>query len=101
MSKAGNLTSIKTRKIVKEICFIVFSVGIRAWSGKSFFRKNKGSQNCRVLVIWTSRAVSSSPLNKMQEIEKKQKSSIEKAFRDKNRLAMLTKKDMADKFISK
>lgn len=37
----------------------------------------------------------------MQEIEKKQKSSIEKAFGDKNRLAMLTKKDMADKFISK
>ena len=45
----------------------------------AFLRKNRNSGDSRMLVVWISRAVSGSPLRKMQEMEKRNKSSQERA----------------------
>lgn len=62
--------------------------------GVCFLGKNRGGQNCKVLVVWIRKVVNDIPLCPMQEIEKRKKNAQERALWAGNRVASLTRNEM-------
>lgn len=89
------------RASAKKVCFTFLSAESGAWGSRVVFRKNWVSRNGKMLVVWTSRVVCCSPLRRMQKMEKRKKSSQERASKAGNRMATATREKVASQFTSK